>query len=144
MAVKTQAREAEDDVVEPAPTLAEGTAALLDATVADMVERQVQERLAAALAAAQPPVAPGLFLTDPASLPPVQAVPDAPSGRGFTVLLPERFAHYVEARAAAHGETVDTHLAGIVRSFWQGDVWRQMQTHTAPNGLGQPAGTARR
>lgn len=120
---------------EPPPTMPEQTAALMDATIADMVERQVQERLARMMPAA------GALLVDPRSLPPPPEAAPAEL-ESFAVSLPPRFAEYLRRRAEAHGHAVNEHLAGIVRWFWQQDTWRQ--SFTAPAGPGQGAGTSLR
>jgi hypothetical protein len=133
---------------DPEPTMPEATAALMDATIADMIERQVQERLAKML---PPPhlgqqvdmqhAAFGALLVDPRSLPPPAEAAPAEL-ESFAVTLPPRFAEYLRRRAEAHGHTVNEHLGGIVRWFWQQDTWRQ--SFTAPSAPGQAAGTSLR
>lgn len=127
-----------DPAEAPAPTPPEATAQLLDATIAAMV----QERVAQALAAIQPPTAAAgsLFVTNPASLPPLPEAAPTPLEL-VTVPLPPRFMAYVRTRAEAFGEDVPQHVATMVRAFWQNDPWRHLGT--APTGLGQPAGTSR-
>ncbi len=55
----------------------------------------------------------------------------------FVVELQQRFADYLRARAAAHGEDPNQHLARIVREFWANhDEWRRTQI----GGLSRPGG----
>lgn len=84
----------------------------------------------------------GALLVDPRTLPPLGPEPTPTGEEAFTVHLPSRFALYLRHRSAAHGESPEVHLAGILRHFWKDDLWRQ--TSTAPTGPGQPAGTSRR
>ncbi len=109
----------------------EAAAALMSATVAEMVEQQVAAELARR---AQAPG--GLLLVDPRTLPPPAESPP-PELEAFTITLPPRFADYVRHRAQAHGQEIHVHLAGMVRWFWQQDMWRQVGS--MPSGLGQPA-----
>lgn len=62
----------------------------------------------------------------------------------YLVALPERFALYLQERAAAHGHSPEHHMEVILRTFWHHDEWRQKRAGTKPEQLGDPAGTYRR
>lgn len=129
-----------DPKPEPEDTPPKQTVDLLDATIADMVEQRLAARLAEMGAGA--PSAGSLLLVDPRTLP-APTEPPPPERQAFIVHLPPRFAAYVANRATAHGQEVSEHLAGMVRWFWQHDIWRQQPTFQAPE-IGRPAGTALR
>lgn len=118
------------------------TAALLAQTVEEMVMERLRtlglDGGASAVAQGR-----GLYLMDPARLPPPPPAPAAPQ-ETFLVPLPARFADYVRRRAEAHGEEPEQHISGMVRLFWQNDIWRLQGSMTMPQGLGQPAGTSLR
>ena len=124
------------------PPMPEETADLLAQTVEDMVRERLRamglDGGASAVAQGR-----GLYLVDPTRLPPPPPVPP-PAPEMFAVPLPTRFADYIRRRAEAHGDDPQHHIAGIVKAFWQNDLWRLQGSQTAPQQLGQPAGTSMR
>lgn len=74
------------------------------------------------------------------------AMPETPApllaatdGReGVTALLKPRHRAWLEARAAAHGESVEVHAAGLLAGLWQTDPWRlgQVPGLTRPGAVG--------
>lgn len=83
---------------------------------------------------------------DPEQAPlPVQPAPLLPPGAGreaVTALLKPRHREWLEARAAAHGESVEMHVAGLLTGLWQTDPWRlgQVPSMTRPGVAGRRAG----
>ncbi len=84
---------------------------------------------------------------DPAAPPPDAAAArtqPAPMGgpldgrEGVLVQLKPRHLEWLQARAAAHGETVGLHAAGLLSTAWQTDEWR----HANAPGMTRP-GSAR-
>ena len=62
--------------------------------------------------------------------------------RPFTIRLQPRHADYLEARAAAWGETPEKHMERVLREFRATDPWRQSDTR--PTEQGGMAGSGRR
>ncbi len=82
------------------------------------------------------------YSPDRREVPPFQQPADPPRST-FTVKLPERFADWLRRRAAAHRESPEHHAAGLLRTAWQNDEWRQRQEATL-TGPGEGAGSFRR
>ena len=57
-----------------------------------------------------------------------------------TVKLKPRHLEWLRARAAAHGEPVELHAAGLLAAAWQNDEWR----HANQPGMTRPGAAAPR
>ena len=79
--------------------------------------------------------------TAPPAREPPAAIGGPLDGReGVTVQMKPRHLAWLKARAAAHGEPLELHAAGLLVAAWQNDEWR----HANQPGMTRPGSAAPR